>query len=669
MAAVRIGDVVGGYRLEASIGAGGMATVYRGVHTHTDTERAIKVIRADLAQDEHFRTRFWREVDLLAKLEHPNIVRFFAAHEVGESMLAMELELLRGKTLRDAMGEAQQPPETALEWLRQAAEGVAFAHRREVVHRDIKLDNFFLCDDGKVKVLDFGIARARDEVERIHATITQDGRQPGTPGYIAPEVCRGETPMPTADVYALGVCLFELLLGHHPLNPDKLLTPLQIMLAQIQQPLPSLGRLRRDLSPALVRIADRAVALDPADRYEDADSFLIALMGLKENDFATVPASRMPQLPPSVADRPRRTALIIACIAAAIGVAAFLATRDATPPATPAVPVTAEAPKTRDEVLAQWKRRACLPGQEREAQGFCCWPGQRWSGDQCEGDPTCPEGTDARGQLCTPPRPPNAIAVPPGVFVMGSQLGEDGRDRGELQHEVLISRAMWVKASEVTQEEWFSLMKTAPSFRPRVDCPDCPVERVSWYEALSYLNKLSAQDGLPACYDLSRCAGPMGDGCAEFMEGGAACLGNHLCTRVGWADRSCPGWRLPTEAEWEHAASASRRRRTEATIHIEARTTLPVAELKPDVAGLRGMRGNVREWVWDCEAPYVEDVELVIDPIAPHVEDCARRVRGGGWESTPAAARGAARDAAPPRTRRYDLGLRPVRVITAADYR
>jgi formylglycine-generating enzyme required for sulfatase activity/tRNA A-37 threonylcarbamoyl transferase component Bud32 len=629
---------IGGYTLERLIGSGGMAAVYLGVHAQTGARRAIKVIRADLAQDEHFRTRFWREVDLLAKLEHPNIVRFYAAHEVKDELLAMELELLTGKDLRDVLleyGDAKMPPDVALEWLRQAAEGVAFAHRREVIHRDLKLDNLFLCEDGTVKVLDFGIARARDEAERIHATITQDGRQPGTPGYIAPETCRGETPTPAADVYALGICLFELLLGYHPLNPDRTLTPLQIMLAQIQQPLPSLGKLRRDLSPALVRIADRAVSLHPADRYEDADALLIAVMGLKEDDYATVPASRLPQLPPAVAARPRRS-IVIALALVCVVIAAILAIARPKPVIVDG-PSAEEPTQTRQMALDRWKARACLPGQQREAQGFCCWPGQHWDGQRCAGTPTCPERTDPRGGMCTPPKPPDAVAVAPGIFVMGSPLGEPGRERGEVQREVLLTWPIWVKTHEVTQTEWFRLMKTEPSMRSRAECPDCPVERISWNEALAYLNALSEQDGLEPCYDLSRCDGPKGDGCPVFSEGGARCLGNHLCTRVVWRGLQCNGWRLPTEAEWERLAQGT----DPASAHRGARTTVPVATRAANAYGLHDMLGNVREWVWDCQAPYEEGDELWVDPIAPAFEGCERGTRGGGWMSEPAATRAA----------------------------
>jgi formylglycine-generating enzyme required for sulfatase activity len=255
---------------------------------------------------------------------------------------------------------------------------------------------------------------------------------------------------------------------------------------------------------------------------------------------------------------------------------------------------------------------------------------------------------------------------------MGSPLTEELRDREERQHEVFISRPFWMKETEVTQREWFDVMRTSPSYKPIQECADCPVERVSWFEALTFLNKLSERDGLPACYDTSQCSGPAGDGCAEFMNGGSQCVGNHFCTRQQWRTRECRGWRLPTEAEWEYAARSGRQRGRPSALaeraHADKRSPQPVGMLKPNRWGLYDMLGNVRELVWDCVAPYNYRVELSLDPIGKASQGCERVVRGGGWEDGPAMLRSSARAAQPPRQRRYDVGLRPVRSITVGDY-
>ena len=170
------------------------------------------------------------------------------------------------------------PVAQAIDWVRQAAEGVSAAHALGVVHRDLKPDNLLLTHSGQIKVLDFGIARAMDDVRR-HTQLTMAGVIPGTPGYMAPEVCNGALPTPAADVYALGIVLYELLLGWHPLNePGQTpLSGLQMMFAHVQGDFPRLRTLRADVPESVEQILTQATAKDPAQRFADASGLAAAL--------------------------------------------------------------------------------------------------------------------------------------------------------------------------------------------------------------------------------------------------------------------------------------------------------------------------------------------------------------------------------------------------------
>lgn len=276
-----LGSELAGFRLVGIEGQGAMAVVFRGENSLDATIcRALKVIRPELAERAEFVARFTKEARILEKLQHRNVVRFYGVRSERGHLL-MELELLKGRPLSlEVKAAAQHGVAQIVGWVRQACDGVAAAHQLGIVHRDLKPENLFLLADGTVKVLDFGIAKALDEADRSN-TATVAGHVPGTPAYMAPEVCEGATPAAKADVYALGLCLFELLTGVHPLNaPGSALSTTQLMFAQINKELPAIEQLRPDVGMLLAHVIRRATAKNPAERYEDAGELADALAGV-----------------------------------------------------------------------------------------------------------------------------------------------------------------------------------------------------------------------------------------------------------------------------------------------------------------------------------------------------------------------------------------------------
>jgi tRNA A-37 threonylcarbamoyl transferase component Bud32 len=261
------GTTLGKYRLVKRIGQGGMAQVYKAYQPDLDRYVAVKVLHPHLVGDDGFAARFRREARAVAALEHPHVVRVYDFDaERGVAFLVMER--LDGRSLKAILRDLDcRDEKMALEDVGRIvgaiAEALDYAHGRGLVHRDVKPSNVILTDGGRPVLTDFGIAR----IVEGSTAITESGGTLGTPAYMSPEQCKGETGDARSDIYALGVLLYQLCTGHVPFDAD---TPYAVILKHISAPLPSPRSQRPDLPEAIERVILKAMAKEPEDRFQTA---------------------------------------------------------------------------------------------------------------------------------------------------------------------------------------------------------------------------------------------------------------------------------------------------------------------------------------------------------------------------------------------------------------
>ncbi|PKH25527.1 serine/threonine-protein kinase [Pseudomonas fluorescens] len=256
-----------GYAIEGEIGEGAMANVYLATQRSLERKVALKVMAAALAADPTFCERFLREGKTLARLSHPHTVTIHDIGNVGE-MYYMAMEYLPNGTLKERIA-AGLTPEQGVTLIRQIASALGYAHAQGLVHRDVKPANILFRADGTAVLSDFGIAKSLDD----RTQFTQAGFAVGTPSYMSPEQARGQEIDGRADLYALGVVLYEILVGELPYRGTDALST---ALAHLTEPLPELpvhhGRYQEVLRKLLAK--------DPAERFADADALLLALDNL-----------------------------------------------------------------------------------------------------------------------------------------------------------------------------------------------------------------------------------------------------------------------------------------------------------------------------------------------------------------------------------------------------
>ena len=270
------GTRIGPYEIGAAIGAGGMGEVYRARDARLNRDVAIKALPASVASDAERLRRFTVEAQTTGALNHPNIL---AIYDIGshEGQPYLVTELLHGETLRARLDAGPVPQSKSIDYVRQVAAGLAVAHASGITHRDIKPDNLFLTTDGRVKILDFGLARVtptRAEDETRPEAGTSPGVVLGTVGYMSPEQVRGKPVDSRSDLFSLGVVLYELLSGRQPFVGDS---AVQTMNAVLTDDPPDLAKSGRNIAPGLAQVVRHCLEKNPEERFQSARDLSFAL--------------------------------------------------------------------------------------------------------------------------------------------------------------------------------------------------------------------------------------------------------------------------------------------------------------------------------------------------------------------------------------------------------
>jgi formylglycine-generating enzyme required for sulfatase activity/tRNA A-37 threonylcarbamoyl transferase component Bud32 len=639
-----LGQVLDGkYLLSVFLDKGAMGSVYRAKRIHIGDEVAIKVLHRKWVIDEAMLERFRREARAAAQLRHPNIVSIIDLSEArgADASAYIVMELIEGESLRKLLRrERCFGPERAVSLMRDICAGVGAAHRKGIFHRDLKPDNVIVIapDEDReretVKVVDFGIAKLRDEAGV--RTLTETGMVVGTPLYMSPEQCRGEALDARADVYSLGAMVYEMLAGTPPFAAE---TPTGLIARHLFDTVPPLPE-SSGATPALAAVVMRSLAKDRDERQHDATTFARELREALQTPAANLPAQFRPlqtkstpqatesldqqRVTEELRGRSHEVAPVLTIPMQAAPPAAFQFENYRAPRASKA----RRAPFVIGTLLVLLLFGGAIVWlsirRKSESQPAANQEGVKPSGSTSPAIATTP----ATANL--PRAVKNAfgmemVLIPAGSFMMGS---ENGASDEKPAHRVTINYSFYMGKYEMTQAQWYTVMGNNPSGFRGCDLEtlgQCPVERVSWDDAKEFLRKLNAQN----------------DG---YM------------------------YRLPSEAEWEYACRAGTTGDYAGDVDAmgwyknnSGDKTRPVGQKQANGFGLYDMHGNVWEW---CEDWYHENYSgAPVDGSAWESGGLTWRVvRGGSWFYIAANMRSAHRSRYDPGVRNNDLGLRIVAV-------
>jgi len=619
------GQTIGRYHILEQLGQGGMAVVYKAYDTRLERDVAIKIIRKDAfpaEAHERILQRFERESKALAKLSHANIVKVYDYGEY-EGAPYLVMELLTGGTLKYQQTHIL-PFGDAARLLAPIARALGYAHKHDILHRDVKPSNILITESGEPVLTDFGIAKVLEESDG--QTLTGTGIGLGTPEYMAPEQWLGKA-VPASDQYSLGVVFYELVTGHKPYTAD---TPAAILIKQSNDPLPRPKDFVPGLPATVERVIFKALAKQPENRFADMDAFAQALEKLAQSaptsdirkETKKVFPDRLPTR--STSDRP----------------GSFL---------------RADKLETRDDLIGKRPHRAIrqqssvkksLPPRWRwiglgllgaaVLGGLIFWvlilEGRRSQANanaaqtqQITRTPAQLSSSATAGlmEIPTSTYPPAAIPdptatlgigstqvrdaegmtmvyVPAGEFEMGS---EDGDPDESPIHTVYLD-AFWIDQTEVTNGQYEKCVSTGACTKPS---STSSYTRNAYYDDLQYVD-------YPVIY-------------VDWYQAQAYCQ---------WS-----GGRLPTEAEWEKAARGTDGRiypwgnNLDPEIYYDPNTgdTTQVGSFSSGASpySVLDMVGNVWEWVADWYGTYPSG--KVNNPMGPESGD-ARVLRGGSYSDT-----------------------------------
>src|ERR1700687_3663202 len=276
--------VFGQYRVISLLGEGGMGEVYRARDPKLGRDVAIKVLPPSLSENADRLNRFEQEAQAAGALNHPNILSIYhiGTHEGAPYIVS---ELLGGETLRERMAGGALPQRKAIDYALQIAKGLAAAHEKGIVHRDIKPDNIFVTDDGRVKILDFGLAKLTGSVDGTQPQTevptrkvnTDPGTVMGTMGYISPEQLKGQAVDHRSDIFSFGAILYEMLSGKRAFRGDSMA---ETMSAILREDPPDLSETNKTVSPALERVVRHCLEKNPAERFHSARDLAFAIESL-----------------------------------------------------------------------------------------------------------------------------------------------------------------------------------------------------------------------------------------------------------------------------------------------------------------------------------------------------------------------------------------------------
>ena len=278
-----VGQTLGHYKILDKLGAGGMGEVYRAEDTTLKRQVALKVLPSELAASQERLERFQREAETLAALDHPNIVHIYTVEEA-EGVRFLTMQLVEGKPLSGLIPKAGMPLERIFEIAIPLADALAAAHEKGVIHRDLKPGNIMVTAEGRVKVLDFGLAKLRQETEVPIATqlptepLTEEGRAVGTVPYMSPEQVEGKEVDHRSDLFSLGIILYEMATGQRPFQGDS---PASVMSAILRDTPSSVTDLRDSSPRDLAKIIRRCLVKEPERRFQTARELAIELEELR----------------------------------------------------------------------------------------------------------------------------------------------------------------------------------------------------------------------------------------------------------------------------------------------------------------------------------------------------------------------------------------------------
>ncbi len=361
-----IGQTIGKYKIVETLGRGGMAEVYRAYQPSLDRDVAIKIMHSFLADEENFLTRFQREAKSMASLNHNNIVGVYD-FDVEDGIYYIVMEFVSGGTLKEkleslARNGEKMPLSDSVRIILEIADALAYAHSRNMVHRDIKPGNIMIDEDGHAVLTDFGIAKILSG-----PSFTATGAMIGTPAYMSPEQGLGQAGDERSDLYALGVLFYQMSTGQLPFDAD---TPLAVILKHVNEPIPEPQFINQDLPPELSAVIVKAMAKDPAKRYQSAADFATDLQSVAKTldldigvgiSFAYL-ADRTTPLPLPTSDTVVKPAAAATVLGAAPSIASpadstrlatsgTIGTTEVAPPIAPPIALPGTEEKKRNPIL------------------------------------------------------------------------------------------------------------------------------------------------------------------------------------------------------------------------------------------------------------------------------------------------------------------------------